>query len=453
MAKQKTQFVCSECGYSSGKWSGQCPGCQSWNTLNEEIAPVLTPAMEKKRAQQSSAPARVYTFADTEERDEKRYATGIGEFDRVLGGGVVPGSVVLSGGEPGIGKSTLLLQVAEKLCAYGKVLYLSGEESPMQVKMRARRLSIDENILLMAETEMGSIEAGILEQEPQFLIVDSIQTLYDANMSSAPGSVAQVRNCATRLTGLAKRNNISAFIIGHVTKEGAIAGPRVLEHIVDTVLYFEGERTSNLRILRAVKNRFGGTDEIGVFEMRDTGMEEIANPSMLFEMEEGQSLAGVSIFAATQGARPMLLEMQALCSHTQINIPRRLASGIDLNRLYMIAAVLEKKIGLKLYTQDIFVNVAGGIRVREHAADLSLAVSIVSSLRNMPVPRDVAFIGEVGLAGEIRQVSQLTRRISECKKMGMKKIFVPKQSIEGAAGKGVELVRSATLSDVLTKVF
>lgn len=452
MAKQKIQYVCEECGYKSGRWSGQCPGCDSWNTLVEELVEEKAVGA-KKQTVFTGQPARVYTFKEIPEESQKRYHTGIHEFDRVLGGGVVPGSVVLSGGEPGIGKSTLLLQVAHKLSALGKVLYVSGEESAAQIKMRAQRLDVGEDILLMAETELGSILAGVENCKPQFLVVDSIQTLYDANLSSAPGSVSQVRGCATKLTNMAKQHQISTFIIGHVTKEGAIAGPRVLEHIVDTVLYFEGERSSNLRILRAVKNRFGSTDEIGVFEMRDIGMTEVANPSMLFEAEEGQNLGGISIFAATQGTRPMLLEMQALCSHTQINIPRRLASGVDLNRLYMICAVLEKKIGLKLYTQDIFVNVAGGIKVREYASDLALAIAIVSSMRNAPVLRDIAFIGEIGLAGEIRHVAQLSKRIAECARMGIKKVFVPKQSIEKSMLGKIQVEGVSTLSDVLVGVF
>ncbi|MEF9987565.1 MAG: DNA repair protein RadA [Christensenella sp.] len=450
MAKSKTQFVCAECGYATGKWSGQCPSCGSWNTMSEEVVVAAAPA---GKARPTSIPAHIVTFDKIPAESGKRFATGIDEFDRVLGGGVVPGGVCLAGGEPGIGKSTLFLQVAKNLTAHGAVLYVSGEESPSQIKLRANRLGINENIYLMAETEVGSILAGAEQLAPKFLIVDSIQTLYDENLSSAPGSVAQVRGCASRITQAAKQMGMAVFIIGHVTKEGAIAGPRVLEHIVDTVLYFEGERTSNLRILRAVKNRFGSTDEIGVFEMRDVGMMEVKNPTMLFEGDFEQELGGVAIFAATQGTRPMLLEIQALCSHTQIAIPRRLCSGIDQNRLYMISAVLEKKIGLKLYQQDIFVNVAGGIKVSEHAADLAMAVSIVSSLRDIAVPRDTAFIGEIGLSGEIRHVAQVTKRISECAKMGVKRVFVPKNSIERGMDYKVKVEGVSTLMDLLTKVF
>ncbi len=448
MPKAKTQFVCGECGFTCGKWSGKCPSCGSWNTLVEEDLPAAQPG----KRQIVSLPAKTYRLAEIPETSQARHKTGIGEFDRVLGGGVVPGSVVLSGGEPGIGKSTLFLQIARELSQYGAVLYVSGEESPAQIKMRAKRLSIDDGILLMSETEVGSILSGVEQEKPDFLVIDSIQTVYDASLSSAPGSVAQVRGCATKITAMAKTFNIATFIIGHVTKEGAIAGPRVLEHIVDTVLYFEGEHTSNFRILRAVKNRFGSTDEVGIFEMRDTGMTEVKNPAMLYESEHAE-LGGVCIFAGTQGTRPMLLEVQALCAHTQINIPRRLCSGFDVNRLYMICAVLEKKVGLKLYTQDIFVNVAGGIKIREHAADMALATAIVSSLRNLPVPRDAALIGEVGLSGEIRHVAQLGRRIAECERMGLKRVFVPRRSIEKGVKYNIDVVGVGTLFDVLEKLF
>ncbi|MEF9989373.1 MAG: DNA repair protein RadA [Christensenellaceae bacterium] len=448
MAKSKTRFVCSECGYVDVRWSGKCPGCASWNTMIEEAAPVKV-AAAKQRV--SAEPGKIYTFDKIPMMEEKRYQTGIEEFDRVVGGGIVPGSVALAGGEPGIGKSTLFLQIAKCLTKFGSVLYVSGEESPSQIKLRAQRLGIDENIYLMAETEVGSILAGIENLSPKFLIVDSIQTLYDAELSSAPGSVAQVRGCAARLTHEAKSLNMATFIIGHVTKEGAIAGPRVLEHIVDTVLYFEGERTSNLRVLRAVKNRFGSTDEIGVFEMRDLGMIEVKNPSMLSPYD--LNLNGVAIFAATQGTRPMLLEIQSLCAHTQLTIPRRLCSGVDVNRLYMICAVLEKKIGLKLYSQDIFMNVAGGIKIQEHAADLALAVSIVSSFRNLPIGRDTAFIGEIGLSGEIRHVAQLSKRVAECAKMGIKRVFVPSYSMEKGMNSKIKTEGVSTLSDVLSKIF
>lgn len=393
----------------------------------------------------------VYLLGEIKNQKEERTPTRIGEFDRVLGGGVVPGSVVLAGGEPGIGKSTLFLQVAKELMEAGSVLYVSGEESPAQVKMRAERLGIRANLMFMAETDIHSIVEGIERTSPKFVVIDSIQTMVDPDLSSAPGSVSQVRSCAGRIVTEAKKRSVAAFIIGHVTKEGTIAGPRVLEHLVDTVLYFEGESSSNLRILRAVKNRFGSTDEIGIFEMRDSGMAEVLNPSLLNHNDE--ALSGVSVFCAAQGTRPMLLEIQALVSGTQLAIPRRLSSGMDAARLYMIAAVLEKKIGLKLYNQDIFVNVAGGIRVREYAADLALAASIVSSLRNIPVRRGTALIGEIGLAGEVRHVSWLPRRVGECAKLGFERVVVPRMGNPKIPDAGIEIIGVDTLSDALSKIF
>lgn len=448
MAKQRTEFVCSECGYKSSRWLGKCQNCGSWNTMNEEIVVEQKQGSAASRIRGSSP---VLLLNEIPGQNEKRIPTQIGEFDRVLGGGVVPGSVVLAGGEPGIGKSTLFLQIAKELMRSGEVLYISGEESPAQVKMRAERLGVDAKMFFMAETDIDAIVAGIEKAAPRFVIIDSIQTMYDSELSSAPGSVSQVRQCAGRIVAEAKKRSVAAFIIGHVTKEGAIAGPRVLEHLVDTVLYFEGERTSNLRILRAVKNRFGSTEEIGVFEMRDAGMQEVRNPSLLNDND--QSLSGVSVFCAAQGTRPMLLEIQALVSNTQLAVPRRLSSGMDVNRLYMIAAVLEKKIGLKLYNQDIFINVAGGIRVREYASDLALAASIVSSLRNLPIPRGTAVIGEVGLAGEVRHVSWLSRRIQECAKMGFERVIVPRAGWEKGLSGNISVVGVDTLSDALSKLF
>jgi DNA repair protein RadA/Sms len=416
--------------------------------MTEEIVVESKASSASRRI---AGPSQVLLLNEIPMQSEKRIPTKIGEFDRVLGGGVVPGSVVLAGGEPGIGKSTLFLQIARELMQSGNVLYVSGEESPAQVKMRAERLGVDAKMLFMAETDIDAIVAGIESSSPRFVIIDSIQTMYDSELSSAPGSVSQVRQCAGRIVAEAKKRSVAAFIIGHVTKEGAIAGPRVLEHLVDTVLYFEGERTSNLRILRAVKNRFGSTEEIGIFEMRDVGMQEVKNPSLLNEAE--QALSGVSVFCAAQGTRPMLLEIQALVSNTQLAIPRRLSSGMDINRLYMIAAVLEKKIGLKLYNQDIFINVAGGIRVKEYASDLALAASIVSSLRNLPVPRGTAVIGEVGLAGEVRHVSWLSRRILECAKMGFERVIVPRAGLEKGLPGNISVIGVDTLSDALSRLF
>ena len=448
MAKQKTEFICSECGYKSSRWLGKCQNCGSWNSMVEELIVEEKPVRPQKRS--SLAPS-VLLLDEIPAQKEKRIPTSIGEFDRVLGGGVVPGSVVLAGGEPGIGKSTLFLQIAKELMRSGAVLYVSGEESPAQVKMRAERLGLDAKMLFMAETDINTVLEGIEQSAPKFAVIDSIQTMYDPELSSAPGSVSQVRQCAAKIVSEAKKRSVAVFIIGHVTKEGAIAGPRVLEHLVDTVLYFEGEQASNLRVLRAVKNRFGSTEEIGVFEMRDVGMQEVTNPSLINEGD--QALSGVSVFCAAQGTRPMLLEIQALVASTQLALPRRMASGIDVGRLYMIAAVLEKKIGLKLYNQDIFINVAGGIRVREYASDLALAASIVSSLRNLPLPKGTAVIGEVGLAGEVRHVSWLSRRIAECAKMGFERVIVPRMGMERGLPDNIKVVCVETLSDAFVKLF
>ena len=451
MAKLKTEFVCNECGYRSLRWMGKCGGCGSWNTMIEET--VEEAVLAKNKYSVIKGDFEISKLGDIVSAKESRTKTGIFEFDRVLGGGVVDGSVVLAGGEPGIGKSTLFLQTADILGKTGGVLYVSGEESPAQVKMRSERLGAGLDIMFLAETDIRRVISAFENKKPKYAIVDSIQTMYDPELSSAPGSVSQVRGCAALLTASAKKLGIAVFIIGHVTKEGAIAGPRVLEHLVDTVLYFEGETSSNLRILRAVKNRFGSTDEIGVFEMRDNGMQEVSDPSLL--NEEEKSLPGVSVFAAAQGTRPMLLEMQALVSQTQLNIPRRICSGVDISRLYMIAAVLEKKIGLKLYNQDIFINIAGGLKVREHAADLAMAASIVSSLRNISVRPGTAVIGEIGLAGEVRHVSFLSRRISECVSRGFSRVIVPKSSIEKNMRNrnDIEIVGVKTLSDALSEIF
>lgn len=420
----------------------------------EAVAPAAAAQMRHGYAAGTSGrhAGKILDLATVEEEDKSRCKTGIKEFDRVLGGGVVPGSVVLSGGEPGVGKSTLFLQVADRLLANGSVLYVSGEESPAQIRMRADRLGVRPGIKVMAETEMNAIAAGISEMRPDFLIVDSIQTLFDENLSSAPGSVTQVRACASAVARIAKQTAMPAFIIGHVTKEGVIAGPRVVEHLVDTVLYFEGDRATNLRVLRAVKNRFGGTDEIGLFEMCGRGMVEANESSVLLDPAYRSSLDGIAVYPAVHGSRPMLLEVQALCSTTQLNSPRRMSSGIDTNRLYMLCAVLEKKVGFKMFAQDVFVNVTGGIRVRENASDLALAMSIVSSMRSAPLPLDMAFIGEVGLSGEIRPVAQIVSRLAECARMGVRRVVVPSGTRRlHNIPEGLELVEARTLFDALER--
>ncbi len=368
---------------------------------------------------------------DVSADDTARWSTGFNELDRVLGGGVVEGSVVLAGGEPGIGKSTLFLQVADSLVRAGKkVLYISGEESLRQIRLRAKRLSSSGDIMLLAETEINSCIASIQQNNPDFIVVDSIQTMYSSGLSPAPGSVSQIKQCASLLTKEAKTGGAAVFIIGHVTKEGAIAGPRILEHMVDTVLYFEGKKQGTFRILRAEKNRFGSTNEIGVFDMRDNGMRQVENPSGLLLSERNANASGSCVYPSLEGTRPVLLEIQALVSPTSFNMPRRMASGLEYNRMALITAVLEKRMGLKLYNQDIYVNVAGGIKLNQPAADLAMAASIVSSFRDSAVS-DVAAMGEVGLTGEVRTVGQVEKRLAECAVMGFKKAVMPKGCMKG----------------------
>ena len=426
MAKDKTAFVCSACGYECSRWLGQCPACREWNTM-EEIT-VFAQTAAKKNVPVGDAP--VY-LKDVSTESTARWATGFAELDRVLGGGVVEGSVVLAGGEPGIGKSTLFLQVADALVRAGKrVLYISGEESLRQIRLRANRLGTGGDILLLAETEIGNCITRMREAAPDFIVVDSIQTMYSAALNPAPGSVSQIKQCASLLTKEAKTSGAAVFIIGHVTKEGAIAGPRILEHMVDTVLYFEGERQGTFRILRAVKNRFGSTNEIGVFDMRENGMQEVLNPSGLLLSERSRDASGSCVYPALEGTRPVLLEIQALVSATSFNMPRRMATGLEYNRMALIIAVLEKRMGLKLYNQDVYVNVAGGIKLNQPAADLAMAAAVVSSFRDRAVS-DVVAMGEVGLTGEVRAVGQIEKRLAECAKMGFAKAVVPKVNTKG----------------------
>lgn len=426
MAKSKTAFVCRDCGYECVKWMGQCPSCRAWNTLEEMT--IAAPIKNEKIA--PIGEAAVY-LKDVSLETSARWSTGFGELDRVLGSGVVEGSVVLAGGEPGIGKSTLFLQVADALVRAGKkVLYISGEESLRQIRIRANRLGTCGEILMLAETEISNCIARMRETSPDFVVVDSIQTMYSSALNPAPGSVSQIKQCASLLTKEAKTNGAAVFIIGHVTKEGAIAGPRILEHMVDTVLYFEGERQGTFRILRAVKNRFGSTNEIGVFDMRENGMEEVENPSGLLLSERASSASGSCVYPALEGTRPVLLEIQALVSPTSFNMPRRMATGLDYNRTALIIAVLEKRMGLKLFNQDVYVNVVGGIKLNQPAADLAMAASVVSSFRDTAV-NDVVAMGEVGLTGEVRAVGQIEKRLSECSKMGFNKAVIPKTNLNG----------------------
>ncbi len=445
MAKEKTAFLCGECGYQSAKWLGQCPSCKEWNTLEEVTlsAPVKSTAAVIQGEQ-------AVRLKDVSMEDTARWTTGYGELDRVLGAGVVEGSVVLAGGEPGIGKSTLFLQVADSLAKSGKrVLYVSGEESLRQIRLRAQRLGVNSDLKLLSETEVNSCIARIRENAPDFVVVDSIQTMYSSRLGPAAGSVSQIKECAAQLTREAKTSGTAIFIIGHVTKEGAIAGPRVVEHMVDTVLYFEGERQGTFRILRAVKNRFGSTNEIGVFDMRDDGMHEVENPSGMLLGERAKDASGSCVYPAIEGTRPVLLEIQALVSATSFQMPRRMAAGLDFGRMALMVAVLEKRMGLKLYNQDVYLNVAGGMRLVQPAADLAMAASIVSSFRDAPISDAVA-MGEVGLTGEVRAVGQIEKRLIESSKMGFNKAVIPKSNLAGLkVPKGIEVFGVRHVFDAL----
>lgn len=437
MPKTRTQFVCQECGRISAREMGRCPQCGAWNSFVEETIaePAAAPGRVGRGVGGRSSPRRLREIGG--DADE-RLQLSIGEFARVLGGGVVPGSVILVGGDPGIGKSTLLLQVALEMSLRGVVLYVSGEESERQIKMRANRLlrqiqndgetgPIPEELFLVTETNLGVILEHIAEVKPQILILDSIQTTYIPEMDSSAGSVSQVRETASRLRELAKSSGLAVFLIGHVTKEGAIAGPRVLEHIVDTVLYLEGDRFQSYRLLRSVKNRFGATSEVGVFEMRERGMVEITNPSEAFLAERMVNAPGSAIVVTMEGTRPLLVEIQGLTSPTSFGNPRRTPNGVDFNRLLLTAAVLTRRVGLHLGEQDIFVNVVGGISINEPAADLAVAAAIASSLRGVAVRADTVLIGEVGLSGELRMVGQMPARLREAAKLGFKSAIVPRR--------------------------
>lgn len=426
-------FFCKECGYESAKWLGKCPGCNNWNTFVEE-------KINKKGSSKTSAKSFSATFNNKSEvkklneiKVEKttRIDTGYSELNRVLGGGLVSGSLSLIGGEPGIGKSTLIMQVCGNLAKIGKVMYVSGEESEVQVKMRADRLKVtSDDIYFLSETNISEIEEKVENVLPKFCIIDSIQTMYDEEISSVPGSVSQVKEVTARLMYLAKRQGLTVIVIGHVTKDGVIAGPRILEHMVDTVLYIEGERFFSHRIVRGVKNRFGSTNEIGIFDMQEVGLVEVTNMSELFLSDESTNLPGTSIVATVEGTSTILLEIQALTSHSYYNMPRRVANGIDLNRLSMILAVLEKRCKLNLGSQDIYVNVIGGIKVDEPAVDLAVAMAIVSSNKNKTIDEKTVFIGEVGLTGDVRSVNNFEKRVKEISKMGYNRVFGNKRQVE-----------------------
>lgn len=418
MAKAKgSVFFCGECGYESTKWLGKCPACGSWNTMLEQKKISSVPSINNLTY------AHAIPLADVTTTASGRLSSGIGELDRVLGGGIVPGSVTLLGGDPGIGKSTLLMQTAAELTKQGTVLYVTGEESASQLKLRAERLGVGGDMLILAENDLSAIESEVDRVKPAYVMIDSIQTMYSADCSGTNGSISQIREATSLITRMAKRTGAATFIVGHVTKDGAIAGPRILEHMVDTVLYFEGDRQDSFRLLRSVKNRFGSTDEIGVFEMRSTGMAEISDPSTLFIT--GTDLPGCAVTCAMEGTRPMMVEVQALLSTSPFSNPRRMAAGLDNNRLVLLLAVLEKKAGLRFYDKDVYTNVVGGIRLDERAGDLAVAMCIAGAGADIALPPRTAILGELSLTGEVRPVNRLDKRIQECARLGFSHIVVP----------------------------
>lgn len=450
MAKSKTMYVCGECGYTTPKWLGKCPDCGKWNTFAEE---VQQPEVEEKKLKR--APGRggmALPIGEIPDEAAARMSSGIGELDRVLGGGVVEGSMVLVGGDPGIGKSTLLTQLSANLSARGdKVLYVSGEESMRQIKLRATRLGADgSGFYVLAENDVSIIEERMLAIQPRAMVIDSIQTMYRTDISSAPGSVSQVRECAAHIMRLAKMNDCAVFLVGHVTKEGAIAGPRVLEHMVDAVLYFEGDRSSQYRLLRAVKNRFGSVNELGMFEMTGEGMREVTNASETLLSERAHDASGCVVMCAMEGTRPLLTDVQALVTPTVFGNPRRMSSGIEVGRLFLLLAVLEKRAALTLYNQDVYINIAGGMTLTEPAADLAVCAAVASSSRNLMLGSDWAVMGEVGLAGELRAVPHAERRLSECMRLGFQNVILPKSNLRGIrVPEGMNAIGAETLFDAL----
>lgn len=431
MAKSKSLYICSECGYESAKWYGKCPGCGEWNTMNEQVVSVSTGSSKAKRNSGAYA-AKVMRLNEISGDIERRISTGVSEFDRVLGGGIVEGSLVLISGDPGIGKSTILLQICEHLGKSRNVLYVSGEESASQIKMRAGRLGVTtENLGVLAETDIGVIVETIKTSKPDVVIIDSIQTMVYDEISSTAGSITQVRECTNILMHLAKSLEIPILVVGHVNKDGAIAGPKVLEHIVDTVLYFEGERNYSYRILRGVKNRFGSTNEIGVFEMKQNGLQEVENPSLLMLSGRPKNVSGTCVACVMEGSRPILAEVQGLVTATGFGTPRRMSTGFDYNRMAMILAVLEKRAGYYFNSMDTYINVIGGLRLDEPAADLTVAMALVSSLKDIVVNDDIIAFGEIGLAGEIRAVNNCEQRISESVRLGFDKCIIPFHNYKG----------------------
>lgn len=448
MKRIHTRYVCQSCAYESARWVGKCPNCGEWNSFIEEIAAAKPRTRKSLVVKGTAGPV---ALSEVEVVQEARTSTGIPELDRVLGGGIVPGAVVLVGGDPGIGKSTLMMQLASALPPE-VILYITGEESVNQIKLRAARLHVrpSSNLLVLAETNLEVIEALIEKTEPGVVIVDSIQTMYRPDLESAPGTVSQVRESTALFVRFAKTREISVFLVGHVTKEGVIAGPRVVEHMVDTVLQFEGEQHHAYRVLRAIKNRFGSTNEIGIFEMHDEGLREVGNPSEVFLAQRKSGASGSTVVASMEGTRPLLVEVQALVAPTSYGVPQRTATGFDARRLQMLLAVLEKRVGLHMGQYDVFVNVAGGVRVDEPAVDLGMAASIASSLRDVPVDSQTVAVGEVGLGGEIRTISQIEKRIIECAKLGFKRVVLPKNNAKNVRLNGeIEVTEVDTIDEAL----
>ena len=444
MAKAKTVFYCTACGNESPKWQGRCSACGAWNTMEEHIEkPVAAGKAKSAPVGMSRRPQKIH---EVDSGSEIRFSTGIGELDRVLGGGAVEGSLVLVGGAPGIGKSTLLLQICTSLCSGRKVLYVSGEESERQLKLRAQRLGVaPEELYILSETRMSDILEAVEEMKPDILIADSVQTLYQEENESSPGSISQVKDCTMTLMHLSKSQGITVFVVGHINKDGNIAGPKVLEHMVDCVLYFEGDPNTSYRLLRAAKNRFGSTNEIGVFEMADKGLLEVPNPSQVLLEGRPENAPGTCVACVMEGTRPVLAEVQALVSKTPFNVPRRTADGFDFNRAALLLAVAEKRGGMKLSVFDAYINVIGGLRLDEPGADLPVILAVASSYRDMPIPDDLVAIGEVGLTGEIRSVSHMNQRLSEAARLGFKRVMVPKngsEKLEIPAGLTVYRVRN-----------
>ena len=455
MAKAKTIYSCTECGGQTPKWQGQCPHCMEWNTLIESVAEAVVKGGNRFSA--LAASGKVQRLSEVEAAEVPRTPTGIEEFDRVLGGGLVQGAVVLIGGDPGIGKSTLLLQVLAHLSKQQNTLYVSGEESAQQIALRAKRLALDaRNLRLLPEIQLEKIQAAIAannaNDKPDVVVIDSIQTVYSEQLTSAPGSVAQVRECAAQLTRIAKSQNITIILVGHVTKEGALAGPRVLEHIVDTVLYFEGDTHSSFRLIRAFKNRFGAVNELGVFAMTEKGLREVSNPSALFLSQHGQQVAGSCVMVTQEGTRPLLVEIQALLDEAHSPNVRRLSLGLEQNRLAMLLAVLHRHAGIACFDQDVFINAVGGVKITEPGADLAVILAMVSSLRNKPLPEKLVVFGEVGLAGEVRPVQRGQERLREAAKLGFTQAIIPKANAPKQKIAGIEIVAVERVEEAVNRM-